>query len=626
MSTRYQEALALAISAAREAGDLLRAALHRGPRGVDGKDPADTEAEQLLRDRLTAAFPSYGFRGEEEPSLDTAPRDPEQHYWLVDPNDGTSAFQDGHRGASVSIALVRGEVPVLGVIFAYAAPDDRGDLFSYAEGLPYLSRNGTPVVRSPLRDALGPLDLIAVSHVADERPVVNVECAAPARYLAVPGIAYRLALLAAGEVEAAAGLSRPRDFDYAAGHALLSAVGGVLLDEEGRAVSYSPHEMRRVQMCFAGSPTVAEALRARPWVRALREPSRAPLAFDLARPIPGEGISTDALARAQGCWFGQLAGDSLGSLVEFASAEEINARYPNGPRLLADGGTFDTLAGQPTDDSEMALCLARSLVHEGEFHEEAVAAAYLSWLLSSPFDIGGTTSQALRAVYQAHQQQQPLAEAARAAASRESQANGALMRVSPLGIFGWALAPSQLLHLAHTDAKLTHPHPICTDASAVFVAAIAHAIRTGDRPAQVFAFARQFADEERLHPILQLTLDEAKQGPPAFGPQIGWVRIAFQNAFHQLLTASSLEDAVVWTVRQGGDTDTNAAICGALLGAVHGRDAIPAQWRQMVRSCRPLEGAPAARRPRPIWLWPVDAEILCERLMTAGARHAAPRR
>lgn len=68
------------------------------------------------------------------------------------------------------------------------------------------------------------------------------------------------------------------------------------------------------------------------------------------------------LSRAQGCWLGQLTGDSLGSLVEFLTAEQIHRRYPHGVRDVIDGGTFNTIAGQPTDDSEMALALARTLV------------------------------------------------------------------------------------------------------------------------------------------------------------------------------------------------------------------------------------------------------------------------
>ena len=64
---------------------------------------------------------------------------------------------------------------------------------------------------------------------------------------------------------------------------------------------------------------------------------------------------SETLSRAQGCLLGQLAGDSLGSLVEFRSPQEIRRKYPNGVRELEDGGTWGTIAGQPTDDSEMGL-------------------------------------------------------------------------------------------------------------------------------------------------------------------------------------------------------------------------------------------------------------------------------
>jgi len=94
------------------------------------------------------------------------------------------------------------------------------------------------------------------------------------------------------------------------------------------------------------------------------------------------------------------------------------------------------------------------------------------------------------------------------------------------------------------------------------------------------------------------------------------VLIALQNAFYELLHAPSLEEGVVRTVRRGGDTDTNAAIAGALLGAVHGRDAVPVQWRQMILSCRPV-AAPAAH-PRPLAYWPADVYELSERLLVAG--------
>jgi ADP-ribosylglycohydrolase len=100
------------------------------------------------------------------------------------------------------------------------------------------------------------------------------------------------------------------------------------------------------------------------------------------------------------------------------------------------------------------------------------------------------------------------------------------------------------------------------------------------------------------------------------------VLIALQNAFYQALHAATFEDGLVATVMGGGDTDTNAAIAGALLGALHGARAVPAQWRQMVLTCRPQHGAPGVQQPRPPVVWPVDALQVAEQLLVAGARHA----
>ena len=107
---------------------------------------------------------------------------------------------------------------------------------------------------------------------------------------------------------------------------------------------------------------------------------------------------------------------------------------------------------------------------------------------------------------------------------------------------------------------------------------------------------------------------------------IGWVRVALQNAFYQLLNSPSLEAGVVDTIMQGGDTDTNAAVAGALLDAVHGLDAIPFHWQDRVLTARPVRGATSTRHPRPCSFWPVDALVLAEHLLIAGSeidRHEA---
>ena len=98
--------------------------------------------------------------------------------------------------------------------------------------------------------------------------------------------------------------------------------------------------------------------------------------------------------------------------------------------------------------------------------------------------------------------------------------------------------------------------------------------------------------------------------------------IALQNAFDQLLHSETVDDGVVDTIMQGGDTDTNAAIAGAMLGAVHGLAAVPLQWQDRVLTCRPVAGLTPTRHPRPRQFWPVDALLLAEHLLTADSLDA----
>ena len=76
-----------------------------------------------------------------------------------------------------------------------------------------------------------------------------------------------------------------------------------------------------------------------------------------------------------------------------------------------------------------------------------------------------------------------------------------------------------------------------------------------------------------------------------------------------------MEDAVIATVHCGGDTDTNAAICGALLGSVHGREAVPQQGAEAIAACRATPER--SRQPRPTEYWPHDALELADRLVQA---------
>jgi len=316
-----------------------------------------------------------------------------------------------------------------------------------------------------------------------------------------------------------------------------------------------------------------------------------------------KSIDAEMISRAQGCLLGQLAGDSLGALVEFQTPEEIRRKYPNGVRELADGGTWGIISGQPTDDSEMALSLARMLVERGKYDPDAALGAYRDWLNSGPFDCGGTILGALRG--------RP---------NPNSQANGAMMRISPLGIFGANYDLKQVSKWAMQDASLTHPHPVCCQASALFAMAIARAISRRSSPWNLYRDILLWAGDMNIDQRLMTIIQNAETTPPrSYTQHQGWVLTAFKNALWQLLHAPNLEEGIVDTIMRGGDTDTNAAICGALLGAVHGREAIPLQWINCLLNCRPKEGKPHVKHPRPEHLWPVHALKLAKKLLTCRA-------
>ncbi|MCX8033429.1 MAG: ADP-ribosylglycohydrolase family protein [Thermoleophilia bacterium] len=330
----------------------------------------------------------------------------------------------------------------------------------------------------------------------------------------------------------------------------------------------------------------------------------------------------DLVERAQGCLLGQLAGDSLGSLVEFMDPSAIRRAYPHGVVDLADGGTWNTIAGQPTDDSEMALALARSILANGLYDPAEAAVAYAYWYGSRPFDCGRTVGKALGPAWNALVRENSpaaIAQAARAAADQESQANGALMRVSPLGVYAHSLSPDVCADLARKDAELTHPNPVCRDANAVYAVAIAYAVKTGLSAEEVYAFAVQWARTRGVIGAVLERLEIARDAAPSdYLSRGGWVVVALQNAFWQLLYASSLEAGICDTVMRGGDTDTNAAIAGALLGAVYGASAVPERWKRVILSCRPERGLPGVYRPRPRSFWPVDILTVADRLVLCG--------
>lgn len=337
------------------------------------------------------------------------------------------------------------------------------------------------------------------------------------------------------------------------------------------------------------------------------------------------------IRRAWGCLLGQIAGDSLGSQVEFKKEADIRALYPAGMDELEGSALYRTLPGQPTDDSEMALALARTLARDKDFCADHVRAAYEEWLRSHPVDFAHAVFRALHG--------KP---------DMRSESNCALMRVSPLGIFGASLVPETLLPChdggepdwkgvsrdegmkklalwATEEAGLTCPHSLCRAAGAAYVTALACGVRSGSRKGMVQtalavvdalpSWSRGLVDEASAGRVRDCLILAEQERPEDYQNDMSHVLTALQNGFWQLLHAADAGAGVRDTVMRGGDSAANGAVAGALLGAALDIDSFPHQWADAVLACRPEAGRPGVSQPRPESCWPLDFMPLAESLL-----------
>nr|WP_100548330.1 MULTISPECIES: inositol monophosphatase family protein [unclassified Pseudomonas] len=237
-----------------------------GPRGQDDKAAVDMEIEQRLRKALLDLL-DCDYWGEETGHTLTGHR----WCWVVDPNDGTSDFLKGRKGSAISVGLLRDALPVLGIVYAPVTEDRGADCIAWTEGMGYLLRNGDPVSVDLRQQRLDTQTTVMVSAAAATKPQLNAELCAPARFHGMPSIAYRLARVAAGDAVCAVSLYPVSAHDVAAGHALLRASGGVLLDEYGQPISYRTETAMAMvsKRCFGGAEQACRDLSVRNWERVL---------------------------------------------------------------------------------------------------------------------------------------------------------------------------------------------------------------------------------------------------------------------------------------------------------------------------------------------------------------------
>ncbi len=285
---------------------------------------------------------------------------------------------------------------------------------------------------------------------------------------------------------------------------------------------------------------------------------------------------TSVAARARGALIGLAVGDALGGPLEFLARSDAQAAYGEALTEMVGGGWLHLRPGQTTDDTAMALALARSLDECGGYDERDVLRRYLAWRASSPPDIGITVSAVLSAA--------AAGEDARTAAERfhresggKSAGNGSLMRIAPVAV-RFARDPDAMVAVARRESTLLHHDPLAADACAWYCRRLAGLLL--DEPAVAGSDC-----DPRVAEAVALDREGAAARAEPLG---GFVLAALGIAAAAVETASSFDEALVWAVNCGGDADTNGAVAGALLGTRFGEDAIPERWRSVVREAEEL--------------------------------------
>lgn len=315
-----------------------------------------------------------------------------------------------------------------------------------------------------------------------------------------------------------------------------------------------------------------------------------------------------SLDRIRGMLVGLALGDALGAPHEFRYQRSIpySGHLDKAPTLVSRWQGRCTFAlGQVTDDTEMTLTLAHSLVAHGGYSQEKTLLAYLQWANSGGKAIGKNTRALLRGVKTLRGYQTRFAKETTKSQQEWTQSNGALMRCSPLALL-FDNRP------VIEDCSLTNPHPVCLDTNMVYVSCLRLAL-SGTSVERINEVARQTAQTSEVREVVMSALEGRERD---IADKKGWCLHALWCALRVLNNFSSYQEAIDWIIlHPGSDTDTNAAIAGALLGARLGWEELQKEERteknfEILLSCDTTKG----EHPRPPEYTLHDFFSLTERL------------
>ncbi|MFI7355432.1 ADP-ribosylglycohydrolase family protein [Streptomyces avidinii] len=305
-----------------------------------------------------------------------------------------------------------------------------------------------------------------------------------------------------------------------------------------------------------------------------------------------------ALDRAVGAVVGSAAGDALGAPYEFGPAGELTARGAE----MAGGGGWDP--GEATDDTQMAVLVAESLLEWGGLELPDVFGRFRRWAAGQPKDIGLQTEDVLT-----NGESWELAAALHFQVNARAAGNGSLMRAATSAVYFAPAGQRATMDAARRIAALTHGDRAAWEGTAILHELVRVALEGADPLAALPATLAAVHPDHRERYGRALAPDWHPELATEFN---GAVWPCLGSAVWALRTTTSFAQAVRAAVDLGGDTDTVAAVTGALAGARYGRQAVPEHWTATLHVPLPGFGGRVLDAD--------DLAALAQRLAAAGSR------
>lgn len=280
-------------------------------------------------------------------------------------------------------------------------------------------------------------------------------------------------------------------------------------------------------------------------------------------------------SKFRGALLGTGIGDSLGR-----SCEGRNMRGEEEVRALAE--EFEIL--RYTDDTQQMMALGESITESEEFDEKCFAEK-----LVENFDpsrgYGPGSTQVIKSIKGGKPWDEPAKEIF---GGEGSYGNGSSMRVAPIGLFAHNQL-EDLRSLAERSSRVTHVHRLGVEGAILQASSVA--LATGKTPSpelnamDFLENVRDFVREDEYKKKLDIVEEFLNSDPSrsrvirSLGNGIEAPNSVPTALYSFLSHPESFEDAVLFAIGLGGDTDTIGAMTGAIAGAYRGEEEIPTAWR-----------------------------------------------